>query len=346
MYTYYGTRLLPYLLAAFFVYMLVFHFKASRERLGHFALVGVGFVVGFGPLMGYFIMNPTMWAARGLSSMNVPAVIPTTWDAIVSNWNVLAPLAWQNFLGLSVLEGRDTVYWAAFLLPWEAALVVLGVGLLVWKWREPGALLVLLWGFGVVLAGGTLLSADSVPNFAHWAPAFPAFYLAMALPVALWWESWKKAPEKWVQVVGASALVVLALGNAAVNINYYVAEYPHKVRGDTSLEAVVGRYIERVPPHTRVMVMGANTWGWRPQTPLIGEMMASPGSVLYGFQPISQAPIGREEGQNLAFVFFNDMWDQMPMVESINPGGKEEELYSLDGALMARSYFVPAEQAR
>src|SRR5206468_2452533 len=37
MYTYYGTRLLPYLLVAFFVYMVAFHLRATRERLGHFA---------------------------------------------------------------------------------------------------------------------------------------------------------------------------------------------------------------------------------------------------------------------------------------------------------------------
>ena len=77
MYTYYGTRLLPYLLVAFFVYMVAFHLRVTRERLGHFALVGVGFLVGFGPLLGYFILNPKMWAERGLSVLNVPAVIPT-----------------------------------------------------------------------------------------------------------------------------------------------------------------------------------------------------------------------------------------------------------------------------
>src|SRR5207248_11774796 len=59
MYTYYGTRLLPYLLLAFGLYLLVFHFRAFRERLGHFALVAVGFGVGFGPLIAYFMANPT-----------------------------------------------------------------------------------------------------------------------------------------------------------------------------------------------------------------------------------------------------------------------------------------------
>ena len=46
MYTYYGTRLLPLLLLAFMGYLLVFHLRDLRERIGHFALLGVGFVVG------------------------------------------------------------------------------------------------------------------------------------------------------------------------------------------------------------------------------------------------------------------------------------------------------------
>ena len=68
MYTYYGARLLPYLLLVFFGYLILFHYRASRERLGHFALLGVGFFVGFGPLIGYFMRHPDMWAGRGLST--------------------------------------------------------------------------------------------------------------------------------------------------------------------------------------------------------------------------------------------------------------------------------------
>ena len=55
MYTYYGTRLLPYLLLAFLAYLFVFHFRAARERLGHFALLAAGFFAGFGPLFAYFL---------------------------------------------------------------------------------------------------------------------------------------------------------------------------------------------------------------------------------------------------------------------------------------------------
>ena len=42
---------------------------------------------------------------------------------------------------------RDTFYYSSLLLPAEAVLgLALGVGVLVWRWRQPGAFLLLLWG--------------------------------------------------------------------------------------------------------------------------------------------------------------------------------------------------------
>ena len=137
MYTFYGARLLPYLLVAFVGYLLIFHWRATRERLGHLALLPLGFFAGFGPLLGYFLLHPEMWTSRALTKMNVPAEIPTSWDAVVRDWNILAPYLWQNVLGLSVVPGRDTVYYAPFLLGPEAALLALGVGLLIGAGGSP-----------------------------------------------------------------------------------------------------------------------------------------------------------------------------------------------------------------
>jgi len=292
--------------------------------------------------VGYFILFPEMWAARGLTAMNVPAVIPTTWDVVVADWNVLAPLAWKNFLGLSVTPGMDTVYFAPFLFPWEAALVVLGVGLLVWRWRQPAAFLVLLWGLGVVLTGGTLINADSVPNFAHWTPAFPAFFLAMALPMALWGGAILRVSRRSLRIAAIVLLVALPLVDLGVNAYFYVVKYPLLVPGDHSLEALMGRFIERVEPHTAVLVVG-NTWGWTQLDPSVTEMMASPGSyALSHFDLSTQLPVQPlEEGQNLAFVFFNDEYDSIPTVQSYYPGGTLGELRVPDGTLMAQTYVVP-----
>ena len=50
---------------------------------------------------------------------NIPAAIPADWAGWVNDWNILALLVARNFLGLSVIAGRDTVYYPPFLLPWH-----------------------------------------------------------------------------------------------------------------------------------------------------------------------------------------------------------------------------------
>ena len=99
MYTFYGARLLPYVLVAFVAYLLIFHWRAARERLGHLALLPVGFLAGFGPLLGYFLLHPEMWTSRALTKMNVPPEIPLTWDAVVRDWTSSPPTSGRTCWG-------------------------------------------------------------------------------------------------------------------------------------------------------------------------------------------------------------------------------------------------------
>ncbi len=185
MYTYYGSRLLPVLLLAFLVYLLVAQRPLLRAELGLLALVPAGFLIGFGPLLGYFSLFPEMWTSRTGQFLDVPATIPTTLAGWAQDWNTLAPLAVRDFLALSVIPGQDTVYYAPLLLAPEAVLAAARHR----ACSSPGggarrrfcccSRLV-----GVLATGGLLIDASTIPSFAHWAPAFPVFYLAAALPLA------------------------------------------------------------------------------------------------------------------------------------------------------------------
>ena len=259
MYTYYGTRLLPLILVAFLLYLCAFHFGAFKARIGQFAILGLGFVIGFGPLIGYFIQQPEMWAGRGLQYLNVPTLLPATWQGWVDNWKILAPLLFQNFLGLGVLPGRDTVYYLPFLLPFEAALVVLGAAVLIWRWRQPASFLVLLWALSVVFTGGTLLSATTIPNFAHWAPAFPTFFLALALPLALWFGPIFQSARPRLRAAGAALLATLLVADLAANAHAYLVRYPPRVPPDESLDTIHGRFLASVGD-ARVRIVGFTWW--------------------------------------------------------------------------------------
>jgi hypothetical protein len=337
MYTYYGTRLLPYLLAAFAAYLVLFHFRAMRERAAHFALLAVGFIVGFGPLAAYFIRYPDMWAGRGLAQLNVSPTIPATWGDWVSAWNTLAPLAWRNFLGLSVIPSGDGVYHAPLLLPLEAVLLLLGLGVLVRRWRQPGAFLVLLWGLGVFFVGGTLVAGWFAPGFNHWTPAFPAFFVTMSLPPALWLQSLRRAGRRWWPA--GCAIVALGMaGLAAANAYSYLVVYPTRVR--VSFEAAQGRFLATLTPHDRVRFVGNS---WQPFYPMIGQMMAPsvPASDL--LNPARSLPLVGDPDHDLVFIFDNDENQYLPLVQAYYPGGKVEPLSTLTGS--AFSYHVTAAQA-
>ena len=240
-----------------------------------------------------------------------------------------------------MIAGQDNVYFAPFLLPWEAALLVLGVGVLAWRWRQPASFLVLLWGFGVVLTGGILVDATTIPSFAHWTPAFPAFYLALALPLAMWWGALRKLPVRTWRRVGAGALALFLALDVGMNAYAYLVQYPPRVPPDHSIEAAQGRFVESVEPNTDVYV-GTN-WAWTPLNPPIDEMMASRGTVVARMaDPGSQLPVAAKAGRNLAFFFYNDMYVYMDKLRQLYPGGRAGEMRSPDGTLIGETYFVPA----
>jgi 4-amino-4-deoxy-L-arabinose transferase-like glycosyltransferase len=338
MYVYYGTRLLPYLLLAFAAYMAVFHFRAFRARIGHLAIVAVGFIVGFGPLLAYFFKNPNMWAGRGLEQLNVREIVPTSWDVLATNWNILYPLAWRNFLGLSVLPSGDHVYWGPLLSPVEAVLFLLGVGALVWRWRHPAYFLVLLWGAGVLFVGGTLVDRFHVPALNHWAPAFPMFFLAIALPPALLLTSLRHISKKWWlygrgAVAGGMALI--AVGNAY----FYLAIYPATV--PPSYEAAQGRFLATLGPNDRVRFVGNS---WQPFYPAIAEMVVPNVPASDFLNPSLELPLVPDAEHNLIFVFNEDETQYLPVIQYYYPGGKVEQTESPSGPL-ALTYHVPASEA-
>jgi 4-amino-4-deoxy-L-arabinose transferase-like glycosyltransferase len=342
MYTYYGTRLLPYLLLAFGGYLAVFHFRAFRERAGHLALVGVGFFIGFGPLIAYFLQNPEMWVGRGLQYLNVPPGLPTTWAALLTDWNILAPIVAKNFPGLSVIPSRDMVWYAPLLLPPEAVLLLLGMAVLLWRWRQPAAFLVLLWGAGVVFSGGTLLNRSSIPNFAHWTPALPAFYLAMALPVALGLRAARHAGRRTARL----GLAAVAGGLAALTVAngyHYLVVYPLEVNPAHSYEAVQGRFLAEVGAGTRVRFVGAS---WRPFQPDVAALMAPTTPAGDLLNPGRELPVVGDPAHDLAFVFYNDQTLYLPLVQELYPGGTMRALRTPDGSAEARAYQVPAAVAR
>ena len=180
---YYGTRLLPFILLGFVMYLFVLHWREARCYFQHIGWLVLGYLIGFGPLLSCFVVHPGSYYGRGASLMTWNR-IPANWHDLQQMWHTLWPIISENLLGISTQSAQDIMYYAPLLLKAEAALLVLGVAFLIWRWQHPAAFLVLLSGLGVLLVGGTLVlyPNSSPPMLAHRTPAFPAFYAAIAVP--------------------------------------------------------------------------------------------------------------------------------------------------------------------
>ncbi|HUS14416.1 MAG TPA: glycosyltransferase family 39 protein [Chloroflexia bacterium] len=348
-YSYYGTRLLPFLLLAFGSYLLVVHWREGWRFLGHFALVALGYVAGFGPLLAYYLLTPGMYFGR--SAENGALMwnhMPRDWADLQLMWATLAPLLAENLLGISTHADTSTVYWAPLLLPAEAALLVLGVVLLIRQWRHPAAFLTLLWGAGVLFVGGTLI--HGVPFLAHWTPGFPAFYVALAVPVGLWANSaglrqggfarHRWAALRWVtwpRLLVAGLLGALAL----VNVNFYFNQ--HQVtRPEFELRAAQTRWAAALGTDYRVRSVGRT---WQPyDTEMIQYMVhGQDGGVIWN--PAAELPLPGAPGKGLAFVFFPDNDQYGSAVQAIYPGGTRQEVAShVPGVHLLNTYTLTAAQ--
>ena len=269
---YYGTRLLPFILLGFVVYLFAVHWREARCYIQNIGWLVLGYVIGFGPLLTYFLTHRGLYYGRGAGLMTWNR-IPANWHDFEQMWNTLWPIMSENLLGISTQSAQDIMYYAPLLLPAEAALLVLGIALLIWRWQHPAAFLVLLSLFGVFLVGGTLVlyPNSSPPMLAHWTPAFPAFYMAIAVPIGAWVTSARALPRfksKWITTIVVTIGLAI-LGYA--NIRFYFFKYyadPENLRSERYKAAqrlygeqtVQSRYMASLGSAYRVVVVGKSPY--------------------------------------------------------------------------------------
>jgi hypothetical protein len=352
---YYGTRLLPFILAAFVTYLLVIHWRRARHYVAQFGWLVLGYVIGFGPLLSYFITHPGLYYGRGAGLMTWNR-IPTNWHDLQQMWSTLWPIMSENLLGISTQSAQDIMYYAPLLLPAEAALLVLGVALLVWRWRHPAAFLVLLSGLSVLFVGGTLIlyPNSAPPMLAHWTPAFPAFYAALAVPIAAWVEStevWLGGRQRWITI----AVVVAGLLTLAyANINFYFYKYyadPESLMNGRykaaqrlyEVQTTESRYMASLGATYRVIVVGKSPY---PYDSEITRYLVKGQEYIPTYEPEAQLSLSSAAGKRLAFLFFPGNEHYQELIRQRYPGGRTGEVRNPVGRHMFYTYVVePAKHS-
>jgi 4-amino-4-deoxy-L-arabinose transferase-like glycosyltransferase len=355
-YFYYGTRLLPFILLVFLIFVLAVHWQQARGYVSSFLLLVGSYFVGFGPLLVHFIQNPSLYFGRGATLLIWRPHIPRSFTDLKTAWKAIWPIFSENLLGISTHSSQDIIFYAPLLFPAEAALLVLGIALLLWHWRHPAAFLMLTCGLGVLLVGGTLVAYhNSVPPLInHWTPAFPAFYVAFAVPVGAWTaDSLSELPIRlrWI-VPAALAIALLLLGGS--NLNFYFRRYhsdPESLRSNAyrsaqrnyEVQTVQSRYLGSLGGDYQVFTVGQSPWPYDPVTTryLVPEqkwtLLTNPGADL--------ASIDRDK-KGLAFLFFPGNEQYRELAHQLFPGGNEGEVTSRRGKHLFYTYVLTPTQAQ
>ena len=321
-YFYYGTRLLPFILAVFMVFLLALHWKQARQYAGGFLLLAGSYLVGFGPLLVHFIRNPNLYLGRGASLLIWSPHNPISFADFHRAWKTIWPVLSENLLGISTHSSQDIIFYGPLLLPAESALLVLGLALLLWHWRHPAAFLILASGLGVLLVGGTLVAyPNSVPPLInHWTPAFPAFYVALAVPVGAWTTAGKSELESRLRWILPATVGIALLVLGWCNLNFYFHRYyadPESLKSKSyrsaqrnyEVQTAQSRYSASLGSNYEVFTVGQSPWPYDPVTTryLVREqkwtLLTNPATEL--------ASITRDN-KGVAFLFFagNEQYEQ------------------------------------
>jgi 4-amino-4-deoxy-L-arabinose transferase-like glycosyltransferase len=343
---YYGTRLLPFILVVFVVYLLVVHWSEARRYFRDFGWLALGYLIGFGPLLSYFVTHPGSYYGRGVGLMTWNR-IPASWHELKQMWSTLWPIMSENLLGISTQSAQDIMYYAPLLLKAEAALLVLGVAMLVWRWRHPAAFLMLLSGLAVLFVGGTLVlyPNSSPPMLAHWTPAFPAFYAAIAVAVGAWVTSARALPRgktRWMLV----AVGLMILGYA--NIGFYFFKYyanPETLKterykaaqGLYEVQTMQSRYMSSLGSAYRVVVVGKSRY---PYDAEVTRYLVQGQEFIVAYDPQTQPPLAPVAGKGLAFLFFPGSEQYLDTIRERYPGGSAGEVRNPVGRHVFDTYVI------
>jgi hypothetical protein len=354
-YFYYGTRLLPFILVMFMVFLLAVHWKEARQNASGFLLLASGYFVGFGPLLLHFIQNPNLYLGRGASLLIWSPHIPISFADFHSTWKTIWLVLSENLLGISTHSSQDIIFYGPLLLPAESALLVLGVALLLWHWRHPAAFLILTSGLGVLLVGGTLVAyPNSVPPLInHWTPAFPAFYVALAVAVGAWTTTGQAELEprlRWIlPATVAIALLVLGWCNLTFYFHRYHAD-PQSLKSKAyssaqrnyEVQTAQSRYSASLGCNYEVFTVGQSPW---PYDPVTTQYLVTGQKWTLLTNPATELASITRDNKGLAFLFFPGNEQYQQTTHELFPGGKHGEVTSRSGKHLFYTYVLTPQRA-
>lgn len=295
LYTYFASRVVPVLFATFALYLFVFHRDMLRGRWWGVAVALVLPVGMVTPMALYLVRHPELERRLGQVSAGLLGALRTG-DLHMAAQAVLGTMAMFSFRGdpewLYNIAGRPV------LDPLTSIAFYVGLGTLLWRWREPRRAFTLLWlFFGIAPA----LFSWPPGSLGHTIVAQPAAFGIAALGIA---EAWSWARHRTASPLRLSAQLVLAtrpLVFAGLNAYDYYARWPGypEVRHEYQASSTaVARYLEQHPEATPACVSAPYVDYWNPWSKMNFDLYAGAAGTAVRWFDGQQALVlpGGQEG--------------------------------------------------
>lgn len=336
---YMGTRLIPVVVAVVLLHQLVFDWRRVWELRWQIGLMGLGFLLGFGPLLGFFIGHPQDFTAR----LAMVGIFQTGWfeqqrQGGASALAILGAQARNSFGAWTFQPDRSAWYDPQIPLLDRASSVLFLIGSIATlaRLRRLEAALLVAWLVGIAVFGGMLLvNSPESPRYVMSAPLICLLVVVGAEQVgALLAWGVPKAPAFAWRAAGAALVLALALWS----VNFYFRVYtPRATYGwfNTEAATTIGRYLRGEPEPVYVyffgppaMFLGNGTIQFEaPNTP--GMDVLNP---IAAAEQLPPAPAGLRP----IFIFMPWRIDELAIVQARYPNGalRQFEASSQDTPLL------------
>jgi SAM-dependent methyltransferase/4-amino-4-deoxy-L-arabinose transferase-like glycosyltransferase len=230
-YWYTVSHLLPLMLTALLLLLLLHDRRELWQQRWNLLTAGLMALVVSLPILLFYRSNPGVFTDR----LNVLGIFQSNWfvqEGARTGQNaaqVLIDQFWRALLAFNYGLDTSPAYnpGRPLLSLWPAVLLVLGVGLSLWRWRQLRYRLLLVW-FGVVIIFAAFF-LESPPNSHRLLVAVPAVYLFVALGLG-WIVQQSFAIFHLSRRYLALILVILALLLAARDVAFYFGPYQNAHR--------------------------------------------------------------------------------------------------------------------
>lgn len=254
---YFGSRLLPVLLVCMLVHQLILDHKRVLGLYRQLIIAGISFLIGFGPLISFFIEHPDAFFIR----YNVQGLFQTgIFEARINDGQTANQILFEQFVrsigAFTFIAESSPFYFPEMPLLDQASsvLFVLGVILAIIRWKRPDSILYLAWIAGTVVFGSILL-ADP-PQSPRYVTTIPAICLLIAFAIDTILSILRShvgLRRHWQYAIGSVVVAVLM----AWNLNFYFRQYtPRDTYGLSIAVSEIAYYVRDLPSERYVYFFG------------------------------------------------------------------------------------------